>query len=151
SWAVYEKSMLEAELRAIDEINAAGGLLGRPVRAIVADGRSDPNTFARHAQRLIYDEQVSVLIGVWASEARKAVRPVVEEADHLLIYPPTYEGLEQSRNIIYVGGPTNQQVVPAVSWCYDERKARKFFVIGSNSLWARAVGAVVDDQLHARR
>jgi urea transport system substrate-binding protein len=148
-WATVEKSMLEGELLAIEEINAAGGLLGRPVRAVIADGRSDARTFARQAERLIYDEKVSVLIGCWESEARKAVRPVVEDAQHLLIYPPSYEGMEQSPNIVYVGGPTNQQIIPAVSWCREVRKARTFFLIGSDSLWARALGAVIKDQLHA--
>jgi urea transport system substrate-binding protein len=89
-WATVEKSMLEGELLAIEEINAAGGLLGRPVRAVIADGRSDARTFARQAERLIHDEKVSVLIGCWESEARKAVRPIVEDAQHLLIYPPSY-------------------------------------------------------------
>src|SRR3954447_15343867 len=141
-WAVTEQSMLEAELLAIEEINAAGGLLGRPVSAVVADGRSDVPTFARQAQRLIHGDKVSVIVGCWSSEARKAVRPVVEEAQHLLIYPPSYEGLEESPNIVYAGGPANQQIVPAISWCYDVRKARKFFLIGSDSLWARALGAI---------
>jgi urea transport system substrate-binding protein len=141
--------MLEGELLAIEEINAAGGLLGRPVRPVIADGRSDPRTFARQAERLIHDEKVAILIGCWESEARRAVRTVVEDAQHLLIYPPSYEGLEQSPNIVYVGGPTNQQIIPAVSWCREARKARKFFLIGSDSLWARAVDAVIKDQLHA--
>jgi urea transport system substrate-binding protein len=148
-WATVEKSMLAGELLAIEEINAAGGLLGRPVRAVIADGRSDVRTFARQAERLIHDEKVSVLIGCWESEARRAVRPVVEEANHLLIYPPSYEGLEQSPNIVYVGGPPNQQIMPAVSWCREVRKAQKFFLIGSDSLWARAVATVIRDQLHA--
>ena len=39
---------------------------------------------------------------------------------HLLIYPMAYEGLEQSPNIIYTGAAPNQQVVPALSWCYYE-------------------------------
>src|SRR5258708_10753170 len=148
-WAVTEQSMLEAELLAIEEINAAGGLLGRPVSPVVADGRSDVPTFARQAQRLIHGDKVSVIVGCWSSEARKAVRPVVEEAEHLLIYPPSYEGLEQSPNIVYAGGPANQQVIPAVSWFHDVRKARKFFLAGTDSLWARALAALVKDQLHA--
>jgi urea transport system substrate-binding protein len=150
-WAVTERSMLDAEMLAIEEINAAGGLLGRPVRAIKADARSDVPTSAQEAQRLIHDEKVSVIIGGWSSEARKAIRTVVEEAQHLLIYPPSYEGLEQSPNIVYVGGPANHQVTPAVSWFHDVKKARKFFLIVSDSLWAHAVAAVVKDQLHSLR
>ena len=148
-WATVERSMLEAELLAIEDLNANGGLLGRPVRAVVADGRSDARTFAYQADRLINEVKVSVLIGCWTTEARKAVRSVVEEANHLLIYPPAYEGLEQSPNIIYVGGPTNQQLIPAMSWCRDARKARKFFLIGSESVMTRALGAVIKDQLRA--
>ena len=40
--AISEQSMIDAELLAIDEINEAGGLLGRKVEAVIADGRSDP-------------------------------------------------------------------------------------------------------------
>jgi urea transport system substrate-binding protein len=151
AWATTEQPMLEAELLAIEEINAAGGLLGRPVRAVVADGRSEGPTFARQAQRLIHGDKVSVLIGCWTSEARIAVRPVVEEAQHLLVYPPAYEGLEQSPHIVYVGGPANQQTIPAVSWCFNVRRARKFFLLGSDSTWARTMGTLVKDQLHALR
>jgi urea transport system substrate-binding protein len=148
-WAVVEKSMLDAELLAIEHLNAAGGLLGRPVQAVIADGRSDARTFATQADRLIHDQKVSVLIGCWDSEALRAVRSIVEENDHLLIYPPGYEGLQQSPNIVYVGGAANQQVVPAVSWCREVQKARKFFLIHSDSLWARVLGAVIKDQLKA--
>jgi urea transport system substrate-binding protein len=150
-YATVEQSMLEAELMAIEDINAAGGLLGRPVRAVVADGRSDPVTFASQARRLIYDERVSVLIGCWSSAARRSVRPVVEQAQHLLLYPPAFEGLESSSNIVYPGGPPNQLVAPVVAWCCDVRKARKFFVIGSDSLYCRAMGAQIKDQLQARQ
>src|ERR1700729_369690 len=53
SMAISEKSMVDAELMAIAEVNAAGGLLGRQVEPVKADGRSDPRTFAREAERLI--------------------------------------------------------------------------------------------------
>jgi urea transport system substrate-binding protein len=121
------------------------------VRAVIADGRSDPASFASQARRLIYDDKVSVLIGCWSSATRRAVRPVVEEAQHLMIYPPAFEGLEDSPNIVYPGGPPNQQVVPVLGWACDVRKARKFFVIGSDSVYARAMGAQIKDQLQARQ
>jgi len=50
--AVSEKSMIDAEVLALEEINAGGGVLGRPVRWVIADGASDPATFARQAERL---------------------------------------------------------------------------------------------------
>ncbi len=147
--AISERSMIDAELLALEEINARGGLLGRRLEPVVADGRSDWPTFAREAGRLIDQEKVSVLFGCWTSASRKMVRPVVERADHLLVYPMAYEGLEESPNIIYTGAAPNQQIIPAVKWSYDRLKARRFFLVGSDYVWPRTVNAIVGDQLRA--
>ena len=116
---------------------------------MIADGRSDWPTFAREAQQLIDQEKVSVIFGCWTSASRKSVKPVVEQRKHLLIYPMAYEGLEQSPNIIYTGAAPNQQVIPAVSWCYQTLKARKFFLIGSDYVWPHCVNEIIKDELKA--
>jgi len=145
--AVSERSMIDAEVLALEEINRAGGLLGRPVRWVIADGASDPTTFARQAEWLIRDQQVSVIFGCWTSASRKSVLPAVEVANHLLVYPMAYEGLEQSPNVIYVGASPNQQIIPAVQWCRDALGARTFFLVGSDYLWPHCVNAIAKDQL----
>jgi urea transport system substrate-binding protein len=147
--AISERSMIDAELLALKEINAAGGLDGRRVEGVIADGQSDWPTFAREAQRLIDQEKVSVIFGCWTSASRKSVKPVVEQKSHLLIYPMAYEGLEQSPNIVYTGAAPNQQVIPAVSWCHETLKARKFFLVGSDYVWPHCVNEIVKDQLKA--
>ena len=101
------------------------------------------------AQRLIDQDKVSVIFGCWTSASRKSVKPVVEARDHLLIYPMAYEGLEQSPNIVYTGAAPNQQVIPAVSWCYESLKARKFFLVGSDYVWPHCVNEIIKDQLKA--
>ena len=146
---ISEKSMIDAEIMALKEINQSGGLLGRQVEWVVADGRSDWPTFAREAERLIKEEKVSVIFGCWTSASRKSVKPVVEKNSHLLIYPMAYEGLEQSPNIVYTGAAPNQQVIPAVSWCYESLKARKFFLVGSDYVWPHCVNEIIKDQLKA--
>ena len=60
-----------------------------------------------------------------------------------------YEGLEQSPNIIYTGAAPNQQVIPALSWCFEQLKARKFFLVGSDYVWPHCVNEIVKDQLKA--
>ena len=95
SMKISEASMIEAEVMAIEEINQHGGLLGgREVRYDIADGRSDWPTFAHEAQRLIEEKEVKVIFGCWTSASRKSVLPVVEQNQHLLVYPMAYEGLE---------------------------------------------------------
>ena len=147
--SISEASMVDAEKMAIDEINAAGGLLGRRLEAVVADGRSDPAIFAREADRLIRDEHVSVIVGCWSSTCRKSVMPVVERADHLLIYPVAYEGMEKSPNIIYTGAAPNQLIIPTVQWCMDVLKAKTFFLIGTDAIWPKAVNTIIKDELKA--
>jgi urea transport system substrate-binding protein len=145
--AVSERSMIDAELLAIEEINRQGGLLGRPVKAIIADGESSWPTFAQRAEELIRERGVCVIFGCWTSASRKSVLPVVEAHDHLLVYPMAYEGLEQSPNIIYTGAAPNQQITPAVQWCHDTLRARRFFLVGSDYIWPHCVNAIISDQL----
>ena len=146
--AISERSLLDGELLAISEINAAGGLLGRQVEAVVADGRSDPATFAREAERLIHTEKVSVLFGCWTSASRKAVKAVVERHNHLLFYPVQFEGLETSPNIVYTGTAPNQQIIPALRWAIDHL-GREFFLLGSDYVFPRAANAIARDYLGA--
>ena len=146
--AVSEAAVLEATLLAVEEINAAGGLLGRPVEAVVADGRSDPEHFAAEAERLIAEERVSVIFGCWTSASRKAVKPVVELRNHLLFYPLQYEGLEQSPNIVYTGAAPNQQVMPAVSYALRHFGPR-VFLVGSDYIFPRAANEIIRDQVAA--
>ena len=145
--AVSESAMIDAERLAFEEINAAGGILGRPIQWIIADGASDWPTFAREADRLINDEEVSILFGCWTSASRKSVLPILVESDHLLIYPMAYEGLETCPNVIYTGAAPNQQITPAVQWCHSELNARSFFLLGSEYIWPHCVNAIISDQL----
>lgn len=96
--ASNEKPLVDALLLAIEEANAAGGIKGQKIEAVVADCRSDAAYCAQQAERLITEEKVSALFGCWTSACRKAVKPVVEKHQHLLFYPVQYEGMEMSPN-----------------------------------------------------
>ena len=148
--AISESSVVDATLLAIEQINADGGLLGRTIEVVVADGRSDWSHFAVGARRLITQERVQVVFGCWTSASRKTVRPVFEELDHLLFYPVQYEGLEQSPNIVYTGAAPNQQIIPAVRWSFDNLGDR-FFVVASDYVFPRAASEIIRDQVKALR
>jgi urea transport system substrate-binding protein len=145
--ASSEGPVVDAVLFAIDEVNQAGGVLGRPVKAIVADGRSDGPTFAREAERLIVKEKVCTVLGCWTSASRKTVKPIFEEHDHLLIYPVQFEGLETSPCIVYLGAAPNQQILPAVDWAMRSLHGKKFFLVGSDYVFPRAAHEIIKDKL----
>ncbi len=147
--AISEQSMIDAELMAIDEINQQGGLLGRKVKAVIADGRSDPKVFAQEARRLIETEKVSVIFGCWTSLCRRSVKSVVEPSNHLLFFPSNYEGMDIPSCIVCTGPIPNQQVIPAVNWCFETLKARKFFLAGSQDIQSYSSNALIKDQLKA--
>lgn len=144
--AVSERPVVDAVTLAVEEINAGGGLLGRPVVTRIADGASEPERFAEQAEWLIRERGVAALFGCWTSSSRKAVKPVVEKHDHLLFYPLQYEGLEHSPNIIYTGAAPNQQIIPAVHWAIKNLGPR-VYVVGSDYIFPRAAGVIIRDLL----
>ena len=111
--AISESALVDASLLAIDEINDAGGLIGRRIEPLVIDTRFDWAFAAQAARDLITREHVDVVFGCWTSACRRTVRPVFEALDHLLVYPVQYEGLESSPNILYTGAaPTSRSSPP---------------------------------------
>lgn len=146
--AISEKSVVDATLLAIQEINQKGGVLGRKIQPIVVDGKSEWPTFAKEAERLITQEKVVTVFGCWTSASRKTVKPVFEKYNHLLIYPVQYEGLEQSPNIVYTGAAPNQQIIPAVKWSFDNL-GKRFFLVGSDYVFPRTANAIIKDQVTA--
>jgi len=145
--AYSESPVVDASLLAIDQLNRRGGLLGRRVEAIVVDGKSDAATFARQAEWLIGEKRVSAIFGCWMSAHRKAVLPVIERHDNLLIYPVQYEGLESSPNVFYLGAAPNQQIIPAIRWAFGFLNCKRLFLVGSDYIFPRVATEIVRDQV----
>jgi urea transport system substrate-binding protein len=135
--AISETGAIEAEQLAIDQINAAGGILGRQIKVIKEDGASDWPTFAEKAKKLLINDHCAAVFGCWTSASRKAVLPVFEKENGLLYYPTFYEGLEQSHNVFYTGQEATQQILYSLDWAKNEKKAKTFFLIGSDYIWPR--------------
>ncbi|SFP12966.1 urea transport system substrate-binding protein [Ralstonia sp. NFACC01] len=135
--AISETGSIQAERLAIDQINAAGGVLGRKIKIIQEDGASDWPTFAEKAKKLLEADRVATVFGCWTSASRKAVLPVFEKDNGLLYYPTFYEGLEQSKNVIYTGQEATQQILAGLDWVAKEKKAKTFYLVGSDYIWPR--------------
>ncbi len=146
--SISEVTVRDSTLMAIEEINAAGGVLGRQLEPVVEDGASDWPTFAEKAEQLWVENGVSVVFGGWTSASRKAMLPVFEELNGLLFYPVQYEGLEQSPNVVYTGATTNQQIVPAVEYLLEEGKT-SFFLLGSDYVFPRTANTIIQAQVGA--
>jgi urea transport system substrate-binding protein len=135
--AISETGSVEAEKLAIDQINQSGGVLGRKIKFIQEDGASDWPTFAEKAKKLLVNDKCAAVMGCWTSASRKAVLPVFEQYNGMLYYPTFYEGLEQSKNVIYTGQEATQQILAGLNWVEKEKGAKTFYLLGSDYIWPR--------------
>ena len=135
--AISETGSVQAERLAIAQINAMGGVLGRKIEVIQEDGASDWPTFAEKAKKLIVQDKVACVFGCWTSASRKAVLPIFEKENNMLYYPTFYEGLEDSKNVIYTGQEATQQIIWGLDWAYENLGARTFYLVGSDYIWPR--------------
>src|SRR5262249_18813262 len=148
--AISERPVIDAVLLAVEEINTTGGLLGRPVEAVVGDGQSDEQAFAPQVGEIIPENQGSGRFGCRTAARRPAGGPAGRRAPNLLVYPVQYEGVEQSPNIVYLGPVPNQQILPALRWLVGFENRRRWFLVGSDYVFPVTANAVVKDEAKAR-
>ena len=139
--AIAEASLVDAEKMAIDEINAAGGVLGRRIEVVVEDGASENAVFAEKARKLLERDKVAAIVGCYTSASRKAVLPALNRAKGLLFYPTYYEGQEQDKHVVYTSQEATQSVVAAVEWLARE-KGKTFFLVGSDYIYPRTCNKI---------
>lgn len=137
---------MNGALLAIEEINAAGGVLGRPIEPVICNPGSLDSLFGELAEQLIVKRKINVIFGCYMSSSRKEVLPVVERRNALLFYPTLYEGFEYSPNVIYGGATPNQNSVPLAKYLMESYGNRIFFV-GSNYIYPRESNRVMRNVL----
>jgi urea transport system substrate-binding protein len=143
--AISETALKDTALMTIDQINAKGGVMGRPLEGVVVDPASNWPLFAEKARQLITQDKVAVVFGCWTSVSRKSVLPVFKELNHLLFYPVQYEGEELEKNVFYTGAAPNQQAIPATEYLMskDGGAAKRFFLLGTDYVYPRTTNKIL--------
>jgi ABC-type branched-subunit amino acid transport system substrate-binding protein len=142
--AVTETEHFLGTALAIQEINQAGGVLGREIEVVAYDPESDPVTYRRLADRLLTEDGISVIFGCSSSAERKAVLPAIERRNGLLWYPSLYEGFEYSPNVIYTGASPNQNSFPLAEYLVRNH-GRRVFLVGSDYVYPRESNRIMRD------
>jgi len=148
--AISETTLKDTILMLVAEQNRKGGLLGRPLEAVVVDPASDWPQFAVRARQLLEQDKVDAIFGAWTSVSRKAVLPVVEELNGIMFYPVQYEGEESSRNIFYTGAAPNQQAIPAVEYLMSEYGIERWVLAGTDYVYPRTTNRILEAFLKAK-
>jgi urea transport system substrate-binding protein len=153
AWTVYGRAHSAGFELAVEEINKAGGVLGRQLEIVIGDSKTEPRIVVEQANRLIRQENVDFLAGTFSSAERNAAGPVVRSSDKVLLYPTFYEGQEKeyipgvcNPNIFMFGPEPTQQVWPHMEYMMNTY-GKKFFMIGSDYAWPRVTNAVTKTKL----
>ncbi|MEC9286064.1 MAG: urea ABC transporter substrate-binding protein [Pseudomonadota bacterium] len=147
--AISETTLKDTVLMMVERQNAAGGLLGKQLEAVVVDPASDWPLFAEKARELLEKQQVDVVFGCWTSVSRKSVLPVFEELNGLLFYPVQYEGEESSKNVFYTGAAPNQQAIPAVDYLMNDIEVKRWVLAGTDYVYPRTTNKILEAYLKA--
>ncbi|USU24226.1 transporter substrate-binding domain-containing protein [Paraburkholderia fungorum] len=131
-----ESEYFRGTVLAIEEINAAGGVLGRPIVPVCYDPRSDSAEYRRYADKLLVDDGVSVIFGCLLSASRKAILGSLERRNGLLWYPANYEGFEYSPNVIYTGAAPNQSTMQLAGYIISH-VGKDITLVGSDYVFPR--------------
>jgi branched-chain amino acid transport system substrate-binding protein len=139
-----EIAQANATLLAVEEINAAGGVLGKPISIIRYDPECSAQKYRDLAVRLLRQDGVKSIFGCYMSTARKAVLPEIESYRGLLFYPTFYEGFEYSRRCFYTGSSSNQNAVQLAQYL-TENYGSRFLLVGSNYVFPREYNRVIKE------
>ncbi|MDP4006264.1 substrate-binding protein [Methylobacterium sp. NEAU K] len=137
--SVVAPSVVQSAELAVEEINAAGGVLGRKLVLEVADDASGAAGAQKAFDGLIYQKKVDVLISMETSAARNAGLPAVTKGRVPYIYTSFYEGRSCNKNLFVDAWVPEQQVPPVVDAFAKEKGAKTYFLIGSDYAFGRGM------------
>ncbi|WP_043640466.1 substrate-binding domain-containing protein [Nonomuraea candida] len=133
---------------AAEEVNAAGGMLGRPVELVLVDGGRPAGRVAAEVGELVRSGTIEAVAGAHASDVRVAV--VAAIAGRVpFVYAPPYEGGGRAPGVYFLGETPDRQLAPGIEWLAGPRRARRWYLLGNDYIWPRLVHAGARRRLRA--
>ena len=121
---------------AVEQINAAGGILGQPIELYLEDTASDPKIAVGNVRKLIQDRKVDVVLGGITSAMRQAIKdPIVNRGRTLYIYPQLYEGQECTKFLFNTGPAPAQQCDRLIPYIMKTLGKKRFAMPSANYVW----------------
>ena len=148
--SVVAPSVVQASELAVAEINAKGGVLGRPLALEVADDGSGAAGAQRAFDSLVFQKKVDVLISMETSAARNAGLPIVTRGKTPFIYTSSYEGHSCNRYMYSNAWVPEQQEAPVIDFFLKDKGAKTFFLIGSDYAFGRGMLAYAKTYIESK-
>lgn len=129
---IYSLKQIQATAMAIDEINAAGGLLGRPLELFFYDSQSDGQFNSQYATEALVKDKVVVIHGGITSSSREVMRPIVNRFNGLLFYNSLYEGGVCDQRHVSTGMVPAQQLEPLFEYVVKDLGGKRGYILAAD-------------------
>lgn len=148
-FAVATAVKVRAVQLATEEINAAGGIDGRPIELIIYDTQSDNRRYQEFMRRVLQQDRADVVFSGFSSASREAYRPIVNQLDGLVFYNNQYEGGVCDANMIITGAVPEQQFSTLIPWMMETYGPRVYTIAADynfGQISAEWVRMIVEEQ-----
>jgi urea ABC transporter substrate-binding protein len=113
---------------ATDEINAKGGIAGRPIELVIYDTQSDNTRYQEFMRRVLQKDKVDVVFAGFSSASREAYRPIVDQLHGFCFYNNQYEGGVCDANMVVTGAVPEQQFSTLIPWMIQKFGKRVYTI-----------------------
>ncbi len=129
---IYSLKQMQALAMTVEEINKAGGLIGRPIELLFYDSQSDNQFNSKYATDAMVKDKVKVIHGGITSSSREVMRPIVDKFKGLLFYNSLYEGGVCDRRHVSTGMVPAQQLAPLIEYMVKEKGGKKGYILAAD-------------------
>jgi branched-chain amino acid transport system substrate-binding protein/urea transport system substrate-binding protein len=133
---------------AAKEINSDGGILGRPVKIIYEDDKTDPEIAVKATRKLIESDNVLAVVGPITSRNLNAIKPEIERAKTPLLYATNYEGGACSRYIFAFSTVPNQELAQLLPYM-NKTFGNTYYLLGANHAWPQKMFQAAEPMITA--
>lgn len=138
SAGIWAPSCISSAQVAVAELNNGNGIGGRLVELIMIDSALEaPTPVEEVINSLIEIKAIDAIVGMHISAVRQNLSKIVKQRVPY-VYTPLYEGGERTRGIFAIGDTPERQLGPALEYFLQERKIKKWALIGNDYVWPRA-------------
>ena len=133
--AMFGKPTLEGMKMAAEDLNAAGGILGKKIEIVEADNRGDKQEGASVTQKLISRDNVIAIVGDPTTGITKVAAPIAQKAGVLLISAgATGPGVVENGDFIFRNTLLDSVAIPAcIDYFANDLKYKKVAIITSDN------------------
>ena len=147
---IYGKPIVAVNAMAVDELNAAGGLIGRKIELKQYDSQSDIALYTKYAQQLVRDDKVDVAHAGITSASREAIRQTFRRGKTLYFYNILYEGGVCDRNCFCTGTTPAQAVEPIIDYAM-KKWGNKTYVLAADYNYGQITAKWVSHYVEERK